>query len=72
VKRSVEAYVGCVAGASMKDDYLEQIRRAGFASVEVLEQKSYAVGSDLLPDAGAGRAMDAVLSIKVRAVKPLR
>ena len=73
VKQSVEAYVGCVAGASMKDDYLRLIREAGFESVEVLEESSYAVAGELLPrEAIATSAWDAVQSVKIRAVKPLR
>jgi SAM-dependent methyltransferase len=73
VRRSVEAYVGCVAGASMKDDYLDFIRNAGFTSIEVLEEKTYAVGRDLIPGAALeGNSWDAVRSIKVKAVKPLR
>ena len=40
VKQSIEAYVGCVAGASMKDDYLAAIEAAGFRDVEVLKEVS--------------------------------
>jgi len=38
VRESVEAYVGCVAGASMKADYLAAIEAAGFRDVEVLKE----------------------------------
>ena len=71
VRKSVEAYVGCVAGASMKDEYLSQIRGAAFENIEVVEEKSYGVGAELLPSAvtEAG-AWDAVRSVKVRARKP--
>ena len=71
VRKSVEAYVGCVAGASMKDEYLSRIRDAAFADIEVVEEKSYGVGAELLPSAvtEAG-AWDAVRSVKVRAKKP--
>ena len=40
IRESIEAYVGCVAGASMKDDYLEAIEAAGFQGVEVLKEVS--------------------------------
>jgi len=33
VKESVEAYVGCISGAELKDRYLEAIRSAGFGDV---------------------------------------
>jgi len=38
IRESIEAYVGCVAGASMKADYLGAIEAAGFRDVEVLEE----------------------------------
>jgi len=73
VRNSIEAYVGCVAGASLKDDYVAAIRDAGFEDLEVVEETSYGVGSDLLPDTVHGaEAWDAIRSVKVRAVKPGR
>ncbi len=73
VRKSVEAYVGCVAGASLKEDYLRQIREAGFADVEVVEERGYGAGADMLPDVvKEANAWDAVLSVKVRAVKPAK
>lgn len=73
VRQSVEAYVGCVAGAAMKDEYLSLIRDAGFESVEILEEKSYAVGGEFFPKATPGPDdWEAIRSVKVRAVKPPR
>ena len=70
VRRSVEAYVGCVAGASLEEDYLRMVREAGFEHVEVVEAKTYGVGAELLPQAVAdANAWDAVRSIKIRARK---
>jgi arsenite methyltransferase len=40
IKSSIEAYVGCVAGASMKSDYLAAIEAAGFRNLEVLKDVS--------------------------------
>ena len=40
-QKSVEAYVSCVAGAEIKEKYLEQIRQAGFKDVTVVEEKTY-------------------------------
>jgi SAM-dependent methyltransferase len=70
VRRSVEAYVGCVAGASMKDDYLRMLEDAGFERVEVVEEKRY--GTAGLEEHGetAARTAEAVRSVKVRAFKP--
>jgi SAM-dependent methyltransferase len=41
IKESVEAYVGCIAGAISKEEYLEAIRAAGFQEVELLEERSF-------------------------------
>jgi SAM-dependent methyltransferase len=70
VRHSVEAYVGCVAGASLKDDYLRAIREAGFRDVAVVEERSYG-DADLFGGAEWMReAARSVVSAKVRAVKP--
>jgi arsenite methyltransferase len=44
ILNSVEAYVGCIAGASKKSDYLEAIRAAGFAEVKVLDETVFPTG----------------------------
>jgi SAM-dependent methyltransferase len=44
VKQSVAAYVGCLSGAIMKDDYLETIRAAGFEGVEIVDETALASG----------------------------
>ncbi len=41
IQKNVEAYAGCIAGAELKDKYLELIRKAGFQEVKVLEEKTY-------------------------------
>jgi len=66
LKDSVEAYVGCLAGAIMKDEYLKLITMAGFKDVKVISESSYPV--DAMFDNLEG-AKDAVVSIKVSAVK---
>jgi arsenite methyltransferase len=82
VKRSVEAYAGCIAGALQKDDYLAAIRDAGFADVQVLAESTYPIGSShpdatelaILGDPSISKddilaAAAAVVSVKVSAVK---
>ncbi|MDO8536045.1 MAG: arsenite methyltransferase [Candidatus Omnitrophota bacterium] len=66
IKRSVEAYVGCLAGAIRKDEYLRSIMAAGFQEVKVISQSSYPVDAMFEKLKGAE---DAVISIKVSAVK---
>jgi SAM-dependent methyltransferase len=38
VRESIEAYVGCIAGASLKADYLAAIRAAGFDDVDIVKE----------------------------------
>jgi arsenite methyltransferase len=68
LQQNVALNVGCVAGAAMKDDYLDMIRQAGFAEVTVVEERAYAVGLDALPAGSPEReAFASVVSVKVRA-----
>jgi arsenite methyltransferase len=66
IKDSIEAYVGCLAGAIKKDEYLKLIAMAGFQNVKVISESSYPV--DAMFDNLEG-AQDAVASIKVSAVR---
>lgn len=43
ILESVRAYIGCVAGAQQKEDYLNAIRKAGFKDVKVVEETKYGV-----------------------------
>jgi arsenite methyltransferase len=83
VKRSSKAYIGCLAGAIMKDEYLQIIRSVGFSEVNVVAESSFPVESLLCETSGSEviemprisaeqqkEVADSVLSIKVSAVKP--
>jgi ubiquinone/menaquinone biosynthesis C-methylase UbiE len=83
LKSSVEAYVGCIAGALLRDDYLQAIRDAGFQPLEVVQESSFgATVRDLFPrlvDEARGLGMDeaaideaagSVVSLKVAGTKP--
>jgi hypothetical protein len=67
IKESVEAYVGCLAGAIMKDEYIGYIKKAGFKEVKIIGQANY---PNITKEYLKG-IKDAVASIKVHAVKPL-
>ena len=69
IKESVEAYVGCLAGAIMKDEYLSFIKKAGFKEIEVVSQSSYPIEA-MANDVTAQGVKDSVVSIKVLARKP--
>ena len=71
VQKNVDLYVGCVAGASLRDDYLGMMRDAGFTDVEVVGEGRYEVGLDMLPAGSTeAEAFANVSSVKVRARKP--
>lgn len=40
VKNSIEAHVGCLAGAIMKDEYLNAVRTAGFQEARIIDETS--------------------------------
>ncbi len=43
VKTSTEAYIGCLAGAIMKDSYIEDMRSAGFQDIRIADESSFPV-----------------------------
>jgi SAM-dependent methyltransferase len=45
---SIDAYLGCVGGASVRGEYLETIGKAGFESVEIVREAS--MGESFSPD----------------------
>lgn len=83
VRRSTEAYIGCLAGAIMRDEYLRIIGEVGFQEIDVVEESSFPI-EPLLSEASGPAAIDmqkissqelqevedSVRSIKVRAVRP--
>ena len=66
IKESVEAYVGCIAGAIKKDEYLKFIKQAGFQDVKIISQSSYPIDAMF---ENLEEAQDAIASIKVSALK---
>lgn len=83
IKNNIEAYVGCVAGAILKNDYIGLIKKAGFQDVEIIDEtpfipknidnvsavKEYSKIFDISPEKLKEYA-DSISSIKVRGVKP--
>ena len=82
LKESIDAYVGCIAGAVMKDDYLAAIGEAGFQEVRIIDETLFPLEdfigyanakeiigcSDTLMEI-ARKLEKAIASIKVHAVK---
>lgn len=50
IRDSAEAYVSCLSGAILRDEYLAMIARAGFAEVEVTESRSFTIGDVVAED----------------------
>ena len=44
VTASLDAYLGCVGGASLRTEYLDLIRKSGFSHVEITGEKNFAGG----------------------------
>ncbi len=83
VKNSVEAYVGCVAGATMKDKYIQMIKKSGFKDVKILNETLYPI--DFVADNPEAKpiidrlnispsrikeAVNSIASIKISGIKP--
>jgi|WetSurMetagenome_2_1015567.scaffolds.fasta_scaffold270389_2 arsenite methyltransferase len=54
---SVEAYVGCVAGALPKADYIAGIKAAGFKDVEIVAENTFPL-ENIVDDSAAKAIMD--------------
>lgn len=83
VKNSIEAYVGCVGGAIMKNEYLDAVKTAGFQDVKVIDEAVYPIESitndstvsTIIKKTGITtqklrELSDSVASIKVHGQKP--
>ncbi|MCX5657979.1 MAG: arsenite methyltransferase [Candidatus Omnitrophica bacterium] len=68
LKDSVEAYVGCLAGAIMKDEYLNFINMAGFQDIKIISQSNYPIDAMFK---NFKNVENAIASIKVSALKPV-
>jgi len=84
IRRSVEAYVACIAGALVKSDYLGAIRAAGFAEVSVVSEKVFpselvledSLAPEIIKKLGIPQKelmdhVSSVLSLSVQAFKPI-
>jgi len=63
IKKSKKAYIGCVAGAVMKDEYIALMREAGFQEVKVIEETRFSIRR-------VKEIASSVASVKVYGIKP--
>lgn len=83
IRDSIAAYVGCISGAMMKDDYIEAVKKAGFREVRIVDETFFPI--DFIADDPTAKAIinkmeipseeikglaNSVLSIKVQGIKP--
>jgi SAM-dependent methyltransferase len=43
IKDSIEAYIGCLSGAIMRDEYIGAIKAAGFQDVRIIDEASFPI-----------------------------
>jgi SAM-dependent methyltransferase len=83
VKKSVQAYTGCIAGAMKREDYIKLIEEAGFRQVEVQGEEFFSLGMESedamakaiaqetkIPIERLSEIARTVVSIKIGALKP--
>jgi arsenite methyltransferase len=84
MKQNMDTYAACLAGALLKDDYLDAIRSSGFSNTEVVSESGYDFGDPTPSQVEAATVIDpsltveelraaaaSVSSIKVSAAKPV-
>jgi arsenite methyltransferase len=78
IRRNVELWVGCVAGAMQDSDYTEKLSKAGFASIdieptrvyEIEDARQFLTGQGIDVDAIAPMVAGKFMGAFIRAVKP--
>ncbi len=85
IKNSVEAYIGCLSGAMMMNEYIEYIKRAGFQDIRIIDEKTFpldyivndanadtnAIIKNLeIPPEKMKEVSSSVISIKISGIKP--
>jgi SAM-dependent methyltransferase len=83
VKSSIVAYVGCLSGAILKDEYLRTIKAAGFQEVRIIDEAFFpmefiandptakeVIENSKMPPEKVREVASSILSIKVYGIKP--
>jgi len=69
IKNSVEAYIGCLSGALMKDEYLDAIKKAGFQEARIVDEKFFPL--ELMANDPTAKAIISELNISEDDLKSL-
>jgi ubiquinone/menaquinone biosynthesis C-methylase UbiE len=83
IKQSIAAYIGCLSGAMLKDEYLETIKASGFQDISILKESAFPVELIIsdpaakaiieglkIPPEKVKQVAGSVLSVAVSAIKP--
>jgi SAM-dependent methyltransferase len=83
IRKNVQAYIGCLSGAEMKDRYLQTIRETGFQEVKIVEENCFpvenmandptaqAIVKDIeIPAEKLAEIANTAASVKVTGIKP--
>jgi SAM-dependent methyltransferase len=83
IRKNVQAYIGCISGAEMKEKYLQMIRDAGFHEVKIIEENYFPVENmandptaqaiaktSEIPVEKIKEIANTVASVKVAGIKP--
>lgn len=69
IRDSIEAYIGCVAGATMKDEYVGTIKNAGFKDLQILDEKNFPI--DFLENDPIGKQVIEKLNMPLEDVEEI-
>jgi len=79
IRNSVEAYISCIAGATLKDEYIGHIKAAGLEDIEIMgetsiliEYQSCACAEGELDNPANILLADSAVSMKISAFKPIQ
>jgi SAM-dependent methyltransferase len=67
IKDSIEAYIGCLSGAIMRDEYLEAIKASGFQEARIVDETSFPI--ECMANDPTAKAIIESLAIPLEAVK---
>ena len=83
IKNSIDAYIGCISGAIMRDKYVEVMKEAGFHEGEIIDETSFPIecmANDptatalietlKIPLEKVNEVTSSIRSIKVQGLKP--
>jgi SAM-dependent methyltransferase len=69
IRQSLAAYIGCISGAMLKEDYLAAIREAGFTDISIVDEAAYPI--KLATDDPNARAIIEELNVSGQKVKDI-